>query len=124
MAVIFLFPTMAEIMTSHRSHESVTSSSFLIIILSFPGSSLFLPRTKNPGNEINNGAVDAQLTLRKHGGKITKKSKKSIRILKLPQKRFLWISCGGTVTPVVLTMITKRREEIVLCSRFQPQHPI
>lgn len=71
---------MAENMTSHRSHESVTSSSFFkIIILSFPGSSLFLPRRENPGNEINDGAVNTQLTpVGKHGGKDYKNRKKSI----------------------------------------------
>ena len=71
---------MVENMTSHRSHESVTSSSFFkIIILSFPRSSLILPRRENPGNEINDGAVNTQLTkVGKHGGKDYKNRKKSI----------------------------------------------
>ena len=91
-------------MTSHRSHESVTSSSFFkIIILSFPGSSLFLPRRENPGNEINDGAVNTQLTkVGKHGGKDYKNRKKSIpySLNLTTSKTFLWIPSGGTVTPV------------------------
>lgn len=93
---------MAENMTSHRSHESVTSSSFFkIIILSFPGSSLILPRRENPGNEINDGAVNTQLTkVGKHGRKDYKNRKKSISYFLNYLKNVFMIPSGGTVTPV------------------------
>ena len=96
-------------MTSHRSHESVTSSSFFkIIILSFPGSSLFLPRRENPWNEINDGAVNTQLTpVGKHGGKDHKNRKKGI-----PYSLNYLKKCFMDHTRRVLTM-RKRREKIV-----------